>query len=93
MVKGISRRVIVVRTPDPRFFEQAIFFLREDMFHREGVTDEQVLSEARQVAAGYIRRSRAEAAAPRKCLVPPGARWCALGAAAASLLWGLLLLL
>lgn len=71
MVKGISRRVIVVRTPDPRFFEQAIFFLREDVFHREGVTDEQVLSEARQVAAGYIRRSRAEAAVPRKRLVPP----------------------
>ena len=91
MVKGISRRVIVVRTPVPRFFEQAIFFLREDVFHREGVTDEQVLSEARQVAAGYIRRSRA--AVPRKRLVPPGARWCALGAAAASLLWGLLLLL
>ena len=42
----------MVRTPDPRFFEQAIFFLREDVFHREGVTDEQVLSEARQVAAG-----------------------------------------
>ena len=93
MVKGISRRVIVVRAPDPRFFEQAVFFLREDAFHREGVTDEQVLSEARQVAAGYIRRSRADAAAPRTRRVPIGARWCALGAAAASLIWGIFLLL
>ncbi len=33
MVKGISRRVIVVRSPDPRFFEQAIFLMKEDAFH------------------------------------------------------------
>ena len=30
MVKGISRQVIVVRSPDPKLFEQAIFILRED---------------------------------------------------------------
>ena len=28
MVKGISRRVIVVDSPDPRVFDQAIFILR-----------------------------------------------------------------
>ena len=28
MVKGVSRRVIVVKSPDPRLFEQAIFLLR-----------------------------------------------------------------
>ena len=28
MVKGISRRVVVVDSPDPRFFEQAIFIVR-----------------------------------------------------------------
>ena len=93
MVKGISRRVIVVRAPDPRFFEQAVFFLREDALHREGVTDEQVLSEARQVAAGYIRRSKADSAPAKHRRIPLGARWCALGAAAASLIWGLVYLL
>ena len=30
MVKGISRRVVVVDSPDQRFFEQAIFILRSD---------------------------------------------------------------
>ncbi len=87
MVKGISRRVIVVRTPDPRFFEQAVFFLREDALHQDGVTADQVVSEARRVAAGYIRRSKS--AAPRRGL-PVGARWCALGAAGASLVWSLI---
>ena len=31
MVKGISRRVIVVESPDPRVFDQAIFILRNDI--------------------------------------------------------------
>ena len=30
MVKGISRRVVVVDSPDRRFFEQAIFIVRND---------------------------------------------------------------
>ena len=30
MVKGVSRRVVVVESPDQRFFEQAIFILRSD---------------------------------------------------------------
>ena len=42
MVKGVSRQVIVVKEPDPRFFEQAIFILKEDAFG-QGVTAEQVL--------------------------------------------------
>ena len=42
MVKGINKRVIVVKAPDPRLFEQAIFIMREDAF-AEGVSAEQVL--------------------------------------------------
>ena len=30
MVKGISRQVIVVQSPEPKIFEQAIFILKED---------------------------------------------------------------
>lgn len=85
MVKGISRRVIVVRSPDPRFFEQAVFFLREDALHQDGVTAEQVVSEAKRVAAGYIRRSKTD-----RRSVPHGAKWCAIGVAAASIVWGFL---
>ena len=43
MVKGVSKQVIVVHSPDPKLFEQAIFILKEDA---QGVTDEQLLKEA-----------------------------------------------
>lgn len=57
MVKGVTRRVIVVKTPDKRLFEQAIFIVKEDAFTRDGVTAEQVLAEAQRVADGYVRRN------------------------------------
>ena len=50
MVKGISRQVIVVHSPDPKLFEQAIFIVREDAMQGEGVTADKVLAEARQAA-------------------------------------------
>lgn len=57
MVKGVSRQVIIVKSPDPRLFEQAIFIVKEDAFTRAGVTAEQVVQEACQVASGYIRQN------------------------------------
>ena len=47
MVKGISRQVIVVHSPDPALFEQAIFILK-DKAVEEGVTDEALLKEAQR---------------------------------------------
>lgn len=90
MVKGISRRVIVVRSPDPRFFEQAIFLLKEDALHQEGVSAEQVVSEARQVAAGYVQR-RAEKLSRRKRLAAffPWWVWFLLGGSLTGLAWWL----
>lgn len=52
MVKGTSRRVIVVDSPDPKLFEQAIFIVRNDAFAQEGVTSQQVLGEACRIARG-----------------------------------------
>ena len=43
MVKGVSRQVIVVHSPDRKLFEQAIFILKEDA---KGVTDEELMKEA-----------------------------------------------
>ena len=48
MVKGISRQVIVVHSPDPALFEQAIFVLK-DKAVGEGITDEALLKEAQKV--------------------------------------------
>ena len=53
MVKGTSRRVIVVESPDPEYFEQAIFIVRNDVYERQGVTAQQVLGEACRIARGY----------------------------------------
>lgn len=58
MVKGTSRRVIVVDSPDPKLFEQAIFIVKNDAFAREGVTSQQVLGEACRIAQGYAARQR-----------------------------------
>lgn len=53
MVKGISRRVVVVDAPDQRFFEQAIFIVRNDAAG-EGVTSRELVEEARRVAHSYV---------------------------------------
>ena len=48
MVKGVSRQVIVVRPPDTKLFEQAIFILRDGA--DGGISDEAQLRRA--VSAG-----------------------------------------
>lgn len=55
MVKGISKRIIVVQSPDPKIFEQAIFIVREDFAGQTGVGEKELLRQARQAANGYLR--------------------------------------
>ncbi|MGM9661682.1 MAG: hypothetical protein ACI3WR_01145 [Oscillospiraceae bacterium] len=55
MVKGVSRRVVVVDSPDPQLFEQAIFIVRNDAFGRSGVSSQQVVAEAVEAASRYVR--------------------------------------
>ena len=55
MVKGVTRRVVVVKSPDPRLFEQAIFIMRDDI--RKGVSADDILKEACGVADAYMRRA------------------------------------
>ena len=52
MVKGVSRRVIVVDSPDPQIFEQAIFVLSSD---GAGVNQQQLVDQAVRVAKSYAR--------------------------------------
>lgn len=54
MVKGISRQVIFVNSPDTQLFEQAIFILKEDA---GGITDEMLLKEAKRIINSPKRRS------------------------------------
>ncbi len=55
MVKGMARRVVVVKSPDKRVFEEAIFILKDDALRDSGVTAEDILGEACRVARGYMR--------------------------------------
>jgi len=91
MVKGINRQVIVVKSPDPKLFDEAIFMLREDALSGAGVTPEEVLRQARQAADGYLRKNTVLGRAAHR-LPPP--LWGLLGAGSASLVWlGVLTLL
>ena len=48
------QRVIVVKSPDPKIFEQAIFIIREDFAGQSGVSEKDVLREARAAANSYL---------------------------------------
>ena len=86
MVKGISRQVILVSSPDRKMFEQAIFIVKEDAFSKDGVTAEQVLAEAQRVADGYVRRN---SKLGKRLLRIPAPAYAAAGAIAATAVWAL----
>jgi len=73
MVKGISRQVILVHSPDTQLFEQAIFILKDDA---QGVTDEMLLSEAKKIINS-----------PRKVKSLSGPVWACCGAIATGIIW------
>ena len=80
VVKGISRQVIVVHSPDPKLFEQAIFILKDSAVEQGGVTDEALLKEA--------KRLMSSPAAKRKLpLYRYGFVWAMLGAALTGAAW------
>ena len=55
MVKGISRQVILVQSPETQMFEQAIFILKDNA---ETITDEQLLKEAKRIINSPKRKRR-----------------------------------
>ena len=85
MVKGISRQVIVVQSPNPKLFDQAIFILRDDV--GEGVTDEALLKEAQQAIRGNVKIGK------KKQLYLYGAAWATAGAMVTGLAWLLTVLI
>ena len=77
MVKGITRQVIVVQSPDRKLFEQAIFIIREDA---ADVTDEMLLKEA-QKAIRHPGREK------KRMLHLYGPGWACGGAMLTGLVW------
>lgn len=79
MVKGISRQVIVVHSPDPKLFEQAIFILKDEVVNNKGITDEALLKEAKMlIGSGAGKRRRYLYAGPL---------WACGGALITGLIW------
>ena len=87
MVKGVARRVVMIKSPDPKIFDEAIFIVRDEAARRPGVTTEELLREARDVAESFVRRGRG---APRAL---PWWAWSAMGAGGVGLTWLLTALL
>lgn len=83
MVKGITRRVIVIKSPDRRLFEEAIFIVKEDALEGGGVTGDDILRQAREVADNYVRSNLKK---PFLSRIPPAA-YAGIGAAGAALVW------
>ena len=79
MVKGISRQVIVVDSPDPKLFEQAIFILKDDAIGRDGVTEELLLKEAKNLIGATSRK--------RNDFLINATVWASAGAFATGLVW------
>ena len=85
VVKGVSKRVIVVKSPDPKIFEQAIFIIREDFAGQAGLSEKDVLREARRAAGNYLRTENTRPIRLLERLRAP--LYAFAGAAAAALAW------
>ena len=81
VVKGTSKHIVVVKSPDPKIFEEAIFIVKEDFLGRGGRTS--VLEEAQKVADAYIRSSVAAPVGLFRRIPPPA--WAAVGAVLSAL--------
>lgn len=79
MVKGISRQVIVVPSPDKKLFDQAIFILKDDAVS-QGISDDALLAQAQRVlrSGGQDRK---------KGFILYGAVWAACGALLTGIAW------
>ena len=73
MVKGISRQVILVHSPETQMFEQAIFILKENA---EEVSNEMLLREAKKIINS-----------PKKKRMHYGPLWACGGAVLTGILW------
>lgn len=77
MVKGISRQVIVVHSPDPELFDQAIFILKDG---QEGVSEERLLREANRLIKQPQRKRQGN-------VLYMGLVWSLAGALATGIVW------
>ena len=83
MVKGTTRQVMMVRLADTDLFEQAIFLLKEDSLEKQGITERQILEEAKRLAEGCSEESKGRKSGRIFCSLA----WSTAGAALTGLAW------
>ena len=88
MIKGVSKRVVVVKSPDTKLFEEAIFLVRDDAA-KQGVTKEELLREAGRIAGISTAGTKERLAHKLRHFFPAAL----LGAAATGTIWLLCALL
>jgi hypothetical protein len=64
MVKGITKRVIVIKSPDKRLFDEAIFIVRESALSG-GVSGDDIIRQAQETADHYVRSHMSRRRFPR----------------------------
>lgn len=57
MVKGINKRVVVIRPAEKGIFEEAIFIVRGEALNDKGVTADDIIREACRAADLYMKNS------------------------------------
>ena len=55
VIKGTAKRVIVVPSPDPKVFEQAIFIVKDEYMRRPGVSQQELMRQAQRAAGSYLK--------------------------------------
>ncbi len=83
VVKGVCRRVIVIKSPDLHLFDEAIFIVREDALRAGGVTSDELIKQAQQVADNYVRFHLKKGRFSKL----PAPAFAAFGAAFTALVW------
>ena len=79
MVKGVSRQVIVMHSPDPELFDQAIFILKDSAVGK-GVTEDALMKEAKRLlnTGRYEKKGKAPVSEPF---------WISVGAMVTGIIW------
>ncbi|MBR5702424.1 MAG: hypothetical protein IKX47_08135 [Oscillospiraceae bacterium] len=83
MVKGVNRQIILVASPEPELFDQAIFILKEGA---AGPGSRELLREAQRIAGEYLQGGE-EGGREKHFLLSGPLPWLLLGAGAVGLLW------
>lgn len=84
MVKGINKRVVVVRPQEKGLFEEVLFIVRGDAFGERGCSAEDIIREASRAAEAYMKNG---SGTRRRTSRIPAPIFAVAGAAVTAIIW------